>query len=73
MITIPPTQSTTGLVSATYMERTERIVERVVDMTREELVDFVFYQMNMLEKFQGVCEKMNQELESHLGYNEKFV
>ena len=70
MVTIPETTATLGFVNPVQFDRTDAIKERVVDCTREELIDLVFMQLGMLERFQGVMEGMNAELEDFLGYNE---
>jgi hypothetical protein len=70
MIEISQTDLENGFVAPTYFERTEKIRERIVDCTREELIDLAFFQLQMLERFQGNCERINQELEEHLGYYE---
>lgn len=72
MIEIAETTSTRGFTSDVFFERTEKIRERVVDCTREELVDLVFHQLSMLEKIQARTEKMNDDLEKHLGYHERM-
>jgi hypothetical protein len=70
MIKILETESTAGFASPVFFERTERIKERIVDCSREELIDLCFHQLGMLEKYQGFSERVNAELEEHLGYHE---
>lgn len=72
MIEIKPTTSTLGFASPVLFERTDKIREKVVDCTREELVDLAFHQLEMLERIQGQLQTTNNELEDHLGYNEKL-
>jgi hypothetical protein len=72
MIEIKETDLTLGFASPVFFDRTEKIRERIVDCSREELIDLAFFQLGMLEKFQGWCEKTNIELEGHLGYHEKL-
>lgn len=70
MIEIKESDATLGFASPVFFERTEKIRERIVDCSREELIDLAFCQLGMLERFQGSCERMNLELEEHLGYHE---
>ena len=72
MIEIKESDATLGFASPVFFERTEKIRERVIDCSREELIDLVFNQLQMLERVQGWCEKTNLELEHHLGYHEKL-
>jgi hypothetical protein len=72
MIKITETEATRGFVSPTFFERTEQIKERVVDCTREELIDLCFHYLGMLEKYQCFSENANRELEEHLGYYESM-
>lgn len=73
MITIPESDSTIGFASSVFFDRSENIRERVVDCTREELIDLVFFQLGMLESMQGQFEQWNLKLEEHLGYHETLV
>lgn len=70
MIEIKPTEATLGFPSPFFFERTGKIRERVVDCTREELIDLSFHYIAILEKYQGIHELANRELEDLLGYNE---
>ena len=70
MIEIPPTDSTNGFSSSVFFERTDKIRDRIVDCTREELIDLAFFQLQMLEEVQGASEALNFKLEKHLGYYE---
>ncbi len=70
MITIPQTEATVGFVAPVFFDSSERLRERIVDCTREELIELAFFQQGMLEKFQGVTEGINLELENFLGYHE---
>jgi len=72
MVEIPPTESTLGFPVPFFFLRTERFVERIIDCTREELIDLNFYYLNMLEEFQGVTERINDRLESTIGFNESM-
>lgn len=72
MIEIPITEATLGFATPIFFERTERIVERVVDCTREELVDTVFFYLKILEEVQGSSERLNDRLETILGYRESM-
>ena len=73
MITINPSEATQGFASPVFFERTERLRDRVVDCTREELIDLVFHQLSMLESMQGQFEQWNATLEDHLGYHEPLI
>ncbi len=73
MITIQPSEATQGFASSVFFERTEKIRERVVDCTREELIDLVFHNLGMLEEMQGQHEQWNARLEEHLGYYEPLI
>lgn len=70
MIAIKPTEATLGFPSPAFFERTEIIRERIVDCSREELIDLAFHYLGILEKYQGIHELANRELEDLLGYNE---
>lgn len=70
MIKIEETEATIGFASTIFFERTEKIRERIVDCTREELIDLCFHQLGMLERYQGNSERINRELEEYLGYHE---
>lgn len=70
MITIPPTNSTLGFVSPVFFESSERIRERIVDCSKDELVELAFFYLGHLESIQGFMENKNQELEKILGYRD---
>jgi len=70
MIEIKESDATLGFASPVFFERTDKIRERVVDCSREELIDLVFSQLGMLEEMQGFFERVNTKLEHHLGYHE---
>lgn len=70
MIEIKSSESTLGFPVPYFFDRTERYVERLVDCTREELIDLNFFYLDLLEKTQGMTEKLNQVLEESIGYNE---
>jgi len=72
MIEIPESTATLGLAVPVFFERTERIRERIVDCTKEELVDIAFYYLGVLEEVQGASEKLNDRLETILGYQESM-
>jgi len=70
MVEIPPTTSILGFAVPVFFVRTERIVERIVDCSREELVDLAFFYLGVLEEVQGSSERLNDRLESIMGYQE---
>jgi len=72
MVEIPPTNSTLGFAVPVFFIRTERIVERIVDCSREELIDLSFFYLNVLEEVQGASERLNDRLESIMGYQESM-
>jgi len=72
VIEIPSTTSTLGFASPTFFDRTERIRERIVDCSKEELVDLAFFYLGILEEVQGTSEKLNDKLELMLGYHESM-
>lgn len=72
MIEIKQSESTQGFVAPVFFERTERLKSSVIDCSIEELRDYVFHQMSMLERIQMICENTNRELEDFLGYHENL-
>lgn len=70
MITVEETESTLGFIRPVHFARTGKIRERVVDCSREELIDLVFRQINMLERAQGYAQHSSEMLEKELGWQE---
>jgi hypothetical protein len=69
-MTIPETTSTLGFSCDVHFQRTGKIRERVVDCSREELIDYAFMLLDTLEKTHGMLENHVDKLEEMLGYNE---
>lgn len=72
MVKVSPTNAYQGFVSPVFFDRTEQLRERIVDCTREELIDLSFHYLSILEGIQGATEKVNRELEENLGYYDEW-
>jgi len=72
MVEIPITEATLGFALPVFFIRTERIVERIADCSREELMDLSFFYLGILEEVQGSSERLNDRLESVMGYQESM-
>lgn len=70
MYIIPQTEAKLGFSSDAYFDRTNKIRERIVDCSREELIDLSFHYLGIIEKMHGVFENQVSELYEILGYNE---
>lgn len=70
MTTIKELENKGVLVSPVFFERTERRREHITEMSREELIDYSYHLLQILERHQGMAEKMNEELEKSLGYHD---
>lgn len=70
MVEIKPTESTRVFASPVLFERTGNIREKLVECSREELIDYSAACHEMLEAFQGQSERTNRELELFLGWME---
>ncbi len=70
MHNIPETNASLGFSSDVYFERTGKIRERIIDCSREELIDLAFNYLGIIEKIHGMHENSVNEIENMLGYNE---
>ena len=67
--TIKETTSSLGFVRPVQFERTGRLRERLVDCSREELIDLNFYYLELLEKAQGIVQNLSDSMEESLGWS----
>jgi len=58
-----------GFGAPVYFERTGNWRKRVVDCTREELIDYVFDRIGRMDEIDGLFEAVHEKLENALGYN----
>lgn len=68
MLNIPETESSLGIVRPVFFERSGAIREKVIDMTREELIDFVFFQREALDGIHASVGKISDVLDVQLGW-----
>ena len=73
MVTIKETDATRGFAVPVFFERTEKLREKIVECTREELIDLAFAYLGKLESIQGSLQKHNNCLEEFLGYLEPLT
>lgn len=69
MITIPES-NTIRFPTDWYFERTERVREKIQDLSREELIDLTAHLMNHFSKIQGSMEQINLQMEEILGWHD---
>lgn len=67
--TIKETTSSLGFVKPVQFERTGRLRERLVDCSREELIDLNFFYLELIEKVQGLNQNISEGLEESLGWS----
>jgi len=72
MLNIEPTEVKRSFVSPVMFERTGNVRDRIVDCSREELIDYNAHLVDLLQKIQGQTERMNRDIEDALGWNEKL-
>jgi hypothetical protein len=70
MVKIPETTSNLGFVKPFYFVRDGVFRERIVDCSREQLIDLSFHFLGLLEKEQGIHQRESEKLEKALGWCE---
>jgi hypothetical protein len=66
------TEMKEGFASPVYFERTGKWRSRIIDCTREELIDLSFKHINELEKVDGMLEQMKEFTERALGWRSQL-
>ena len=68
MLNIPETTSTLGIIRPVFFERSGAIRESVIEMSREELIDFVFFQREALDGIHASIGRISDVLDVQLGW-----
>lgn len=66
---IKETTSSLGFVRPVQFMRTGRLRDRLVDCSREELIDLNFHYLELLEKAQGIVQNLSDSMEESLGWS----